>query len=208
VADELAHRVKSEHYLQLKVQLLEEHLRLQRIKKYVLGSEKLSNLQLELLEQSLGSARLRYRQRGHREKPASCSQTNPKQAHPGRQSLPASLSRVERMIACTSEQCTCTHCKQETAVIGYDQSEQLEVEPPKYFVMVIKREKRGCRHCSVGNVVAAPLPARIIETNPRVLRTYPAIGQEPIRKSCYCSIRDILQQCEGALRVCNSCGMH
>src|ERR1035438_631578 len=38
-------------YSKLKIQLLEERLRLQRIEKYGPGSERLSNLQLELLVQ-------------------------------------------------------------------------------------------------------------------------------------------------------------
>ena len=38
----------------MKIQVLEERLRLQRIQKYGPGSEKLSNLQLELLEQEPG----------------------------------------------------------------------------------------------------------------------------------------------------------
>jgi hypothetical protein len=37
------------------------------------------------------------------------------------------------------------------------------VEPAKYFVRVIKREKRACRHCEKRSVVAAPLPDRIVE---------------------------------------------
>jgi transposase len=49
------------------------------------------------------------------------------------------------------------------AVIGYDQSEQLDVEPARYFVVVTKREKRACRCCEQGGVVAAPAPARIID---------------------------------------------
>ena len=49
------------------------------------------------------------------------------------------------------------------AVIGYDQSEQLDVEPAKYFVLVTKREKRACKCCGQGGVVSAPAPARIIE---------------------------------------------
>jgi transposase len=48
-------------------------------------------------------------------------------------------------------------------VIGYDQSEQLDVEPAKYFVTVIKREKRACRCCEQSGVTAAPIPERIIE---------------------------------------------
>ena len=42
-------------YSKLKIQVLEEKLRLQRIAKYGPGSEKLSNLQLELLEFEPGS---------------------------------------------------------------------------------------------------------------------------------------------------------
>ena len=41
-------------YSKLKIQVLEERLRLQRIEKYGPGSEKLSSLQLELLEQEPG----------------------------------------------------------------------------------------------------------------------------------------------------------
>jgi len=48
-------------------------------------------------------------------------------------------------------------------VIGCDQSEQLDVEPAKYFVLVTKREKRACKSCEAGGVVAAPVPARIID---------------------------------------------
>jgi len=46
-------------------------------------------------------------------------------------------------------------------VIGYDESEQLDVEPARYFVRVTKREKRACRRCST--VTAAPLAGRIVE---------------------------------------------
>jgi transposase len=70
---------------------------------------------------------------------------------------------VERVIACAPEQCTCKACGQPTAVIGYDVSEQLDLEPAKYFVVVTKREKRACKHCEEGGVAAAPVPARIIE---------------------------------------------
>jgi hypothetical protein len=41
-------------YARLKIQVLEEHLRLRRIAKYGPGSEKLSNLQLQLLEEEPG----------------------------------------------------------------------------------------------------------------------------------------------------------
>jgi len=52
--------------------------------------------------------------------------------HPGRQELPAELPRTEQIIACTAEQCVCGKCGKQTAVIGYESSEQLDVEPAKY----------------------------------------------------------------------------
>jgi transposase len=57
----------------------------------------------------------------------------------------------------------CSHCGQPTTVIDYETSEQVDVEPAKYFVLLTKREKRACQHCEQGGVAAAPAPARIIE---------------------------------------------
>ena len=81
------------------------------------------------------------------------STENKKRRHPGRQELPADLPRVERVIGCPPEQCLCKACGQEMAVIGYDESEQLDVEPAKYFVLVTRREKRACKCCAEGGVV-------------------------------------------------------
>ena len=82
--------------------------------------------------------------------------------HPGRQQLPAHLPRVEQVIGCTPEQCVCQQCGKEKAVIGYEQSEQLDVEPARYFVVVTKREKRACTECAQG-VSTAAVPERIVE---------------------------------------------
>jgi transposase len=153
------------HWAYLKIQVLEERLRWQRIQKYGPGSEKLSDTQLELLEREPGVSDLEVQAESAREPlppgPESTPRTQRRRPHPGRQELPADLPRVERVIACTPEQCS--HCGQATTVIGYDTSEQLDVEPAKYFVLVTKREKRACRHCEQGGVAAAPAPARIIE---------------------------------------------
>ena len=82
--------------------------------------------------------------------------------HPGRQELPAHLQRVEKIIACTPEQCICSQCGKDKELIGCETSEQLDVEPAKHFVLVTKREKRACRRCEEQGVETAPLPARII----------------------------------------------
>jgi len=148
----------------LKIQLLEERLRLQRIQKYGPASEKLSNAQLELLEEEPGVSNLEVAAESAREPLPAAAPLQPKRTrkHPGRQTLPPDLSRVERVIPCTPEQSRCAHCGEPTEVIGYEQSEQLDVEPAKYFVLVTKREKRGCRCCQRG-VATAPAPARIVE---------------------------------------------
>lgn len=150
-------------YAELKIQVLEERLRLQRIQKYGPGSEKLSNEQLELLEWEPGMSTAEVQAESARG-PLPARAVEKKVArHPGRQALPADLPRVERVIACTAEQCVCGGCGRETTVIGYEESEQLDVEPAKYFVVVTQREKRACKSCEERGVQAAPLPPRIIE---------------------------------------------
>jgi len=67
------------------------------------------------------------------------------------------------VLVCTPEQCTCRACGQPTTVIGYDRSEQLDVEPARYFVLVTKREKRVCQFCQEGGIATAPLATRIID---------------------------------------------
>jgi transposase len=146
----------------LQIQNLKAQLRLALIKKYGPGSEKLSGAQLSLLELEPGVSNVEVQAESVRE-PLPASTDRKSRPHPGRQELPAELPRVERVIACAPEQCTCAACGQPTTVIGYDVSEQLDVEPAKHFVVVTKREKRACKHCEEGGVAAAPVPARIIE---------------------------------------------
>jgi hypothetical protein len=123
--------------------VLEDRLRLQRIKKYGPGSEKLSDAQLELLELEPGVSNPEVKAESQRE-PLPRSRA-PRRPHPGRQSLPEHLPRVERILACTPEQETCPGCGKETVVIGHDQSERLDVEPAKYFVEVTKRKSGRAR---------------------------------------------------------------
>jgi transposase len=147
----------------LKIQVLELRLRLQRIQKYGPASEKLNDAQLELLELEPGVSSAEVQAESEREPPPAKTGSKKRRPHPGRQELPADLPRVERVIACAPEQCACRACGQPMAVIGYKQSEQLDVEPAKYFVQVTKREKRACQSCGEGGVVAAPVPARIVD---------------------------------------------
>jgi transposase len=148
-------------FAEYKVRVLEERLRLVQIEKYGPGSEKLSDAQLELLELEPGvsSAEVAAEsQRAQLQLPLKATRK-----HPGRQELPADLPRVEQLISCTPQQCVCGKCGKQTVLIGYETSEQLDVEPAKYFVRVTKREKRACKGCEEQGVQSAPLPARIID---------------------------------------------
>jgi len=162
-ADEIVALKRALALAHLQIQDLKEQLRLERIKKYGPGSEKLTEAQLNLLELEPGVSNVEVRAESERELLPAPAQTRKRRKHSGRQELPADLPRVERVIACAPEQCTCSACGQPTVVIGYDVSEQLDVEPAKYFVVVTKREKRACKHCEESGVTAAPVPDRIVE---------------------------------------------
>jgi transposase len=154
---------KQLQWAELRIQALEEQLRLERIAKYGPGSEKLNSTQLELLEWELGVSGDEVEAESKREPLPTAESENRRKRHPGRQTLSAELPRVERVIPSEAEQCSCQACGRETAVIGYEQSEQLDVKPAEYFVLVTKREKRVCRSCEEAGVITAPLPSRIID---------------------------------------------
>ena len=145
----------------LKIQSLLEELRKKRIEQLGPRSETLSDLQLELLlDQEPGTSRDEVEAEAKRE-PLPNIPPRERKPHPGRQRLPENLERVEEVIPCPSQHCT--HCGSETAVIGYDESEVLDVHPKRYFVRVTKREKRACRCCEQATVTMPELAPRIIE---------------------------------------------
>jgi transposase len=157
---------KELEWSRLKIQALEERLRMEMIRKYGPKSEALNDAQLQLLELEPGVSAAEVEAEAERESLPPVSPLKAKSRttgkHPGRQELPAALPRVENIIACTPEQCVCQLCGKDTVVIGYEQSEQLDVKPAEYIVVVTRREKRSCKGCADG-VSTAPLPERIIE---------------------------------------------
>jgi transposase len=164
-AEQVAYLTKELARAELKIRALEERLRLELIRKYGPKSEQLNDAQLLLLDLEPGVSTQEVEAEAEREPlPPPTPETMKRKSgkHPGRQQLPAGLPRVERIVSCTPEQCVCKACGQQTVVIGYERSEQLDVEPARYFVVVTRREKRACRDCAEG-VTAAPLSARIIE---------------------------------------------
>ena len=111
---------------ELKIQKLEEELRLERIKKYGKRSETLSDLQLELLdlEPAVSSEEVAAEsQRGplpesNESNNKTDKQRRNRQNHPGRNELPASLERIDKIIPYAPEFCTYGKCGGDTKVIG------------------------------------------------------------------------------------------
>jgi transposase len=169
------------------IRQLKEALRLERIRKYGSRSEKLSDLQLQLLdlepavssdeiETEIASGPLSEEQTA-----SSAAQQKKRKPHLGRNELPAHLDRIEEIVACAAEQCKCGKCGRETKVIGYEGTEVLGMKPAVHFVRVIKREKRACKSCAEHGVVTAPAPVRIA---PKSIFADETIVEFIVRKYC------------------------
>lgn len=77
----------------------------------------------------------------------------------GRQSLPPELARIEHRHE--PQSCQCGQCGAALVKIGEDISEQLDVEPARFFVHRHIRPQYACRPCET--VTAAPVPAAVID---------------------------------------------
>ncbi len=76
-----------------------------------------------------------------------------------RQPLPNHLPRIEHRHE--PESCTCGQCGKDLVKIGEDVTEQLDVEPAKFFVHRHIRPQYACRTCET--VTAAPIPPAVID---------------------------------------------
>lgn len=167
-AEQLLRKDRALAIAEMKIRVLEERLRLERIARYGKHSERLSDLQLQLLELEPGVSSEEIEAESERSPltPKTSKDKGKTKAknedHPGRNKLPAHLKREEQIIACTAEQCVCGKCGGPNTVIGYEESEVLDVKPAEYFVTVIKREKRACARCEQQGVATAPAPERIV----------------------------------------------
>jgi transposase len=77
----------------------------------------------------------------------------------GRQPLPPELPRIEHRHEPAS--CQCDACGRDLVKIGEDVSEQLDVEPARFFVHRHIRPQYACRGCET--VTAAPIPPAVID---------------------------------------------
>lgn len=96
------------HWAQLKIQVLEERLRQQRIRMLGPQSETLSNLQLELLADEEPGVTAEEVEAESRRDPVQKMPPRERKPHPGRERLPENLRRVEKVILCPEQ--TCRSC--------------------------------------------------------------------------------------------------
>jgi|OpeIllAssembly_1097287.scaffolds.fasta_scaffold36253_1 transposase len=148
------------------IQLKDEQLRLAILRRFGPKGEKLSQLQTVLLLEEPSVTAQEVAQEAELPQPQKDPPVprakHPRPHHPGRERLPEHLERREEVIPCCPEDCTCDKCGAERPVIGYEVREELACEPAKFWVRVIKREKRGSHCQGEAGVATAPAPAQIV----------------------------------------------
>jgi transposase len=162
VAEQLARRDTELHAAQTKIQALTLELAHLRRMRFGAKSEALSaevrDLFQETREADIAAAQAELAKRqadaGEQAKPPRAPRRRA-----GRQPLPEHLPRIEHRHE--PESCTCGQCGKALSLIGEDISEQLDVEPAKFFVHRHIRPQYACRTCET--VTAAPIPAAVID---------------------------------------------
>ena len=146
--------------LAIENKLLQEAIRLLRLKKYGARSEQLSDAQLTLLELEPGVTREEVA--AEAALPAREKKIVRVAAPHGRAALPAHLPRVEELILVPAAERHCATCACPKCAMGYDVTEVLDLKPVELFVRVIKREKLACPAHPEKGVSTGPLKERIV----------------------------------------------
>ena len=146
----------------LKIQaLILELAHLRRIR-YGVKNEALSSIQSDLFEETCTEdiAALQAEVEQAEGDQTGPTVTKPKRPRAGRQPLPPHLPRIEHRHE--PESCQCGQCGKDLIKIGEDITEQLDVEPAKFFVHRHIRPQYACRGCET--ITAAPIPPAIIDS--------------------------------------------
>lgn len=150
---------KEIHSQQLKIQALTMELAYLRRNLFGKKSESLSahpDLFEETLQTDLAAVHAEIEQL---DPSAKADSAKSKRSRAGRQPLPEHLPRIEHRHE--PESCQCSQCGHNLVKIGEDISEQLDVEPAKFFVHRHIRPQYACKTCEI--VTAAPIPPAIID---------------------------------------------
>ena len=150
------------HAAKTKIQALTLELAHQRRMRFGVRSEALSAEQRDLFQETLASD-LAAAEAEMAKRLADAPATPPAPPTPrpraGRQPLPEHLPRIEHRHE--PESCLCGECGKDLVKIGEDISEQLDIEPARFFVHRHIRPQYACRACET--VSAAPIPPAVID---------------------------------------------
>ncbi len=122
-------------------------------------NESLSSVQLSLFEEALQSDMTAVATEIEQLDPSAKAQAKSPRSRAGRQPLPDHLPRIEHRHE--SESCQCGQCGRDLIKIGEDVTEQLDVEPSKFFVHRHIRPQYACKSCET--VTAEPVPPAVID---------------------------------------------
>lgn len=151
---------KEVRFQQLKIQALTMELAYLRRIRFGKKSESLSSAHPDLFEETLQTDLAAVNAEIEQLDPtAKADSVKPPRSRAGRQPLPNHLPRIEHRHE--PESCECDQCGHQLVKIGEDVSEQLDVEPAKFFVHRHIRPQYACKTCET--VTAAPIPPAIID---------------------------------------------
>lgn len=162
LAVQITHRDTELFAAKAKIQALTLELAHLRRMRFGASSETLSAEQRDLFQETLASDSAEAAAELARQLAAApASPVAPPMPRPraGRQPLPDHLPRIEHRHE--PESCTCGQCGKTLVKIGEDISEQLDVEPARFFVHRHIRPQYACRACET--VSAAPIPSAVID---------------------------------------------
>lgn len=143
----------------LKIQALTLELAHHRRIRFGNKSEAFSPEQRELFQETWDTDLAALEAEADQQAEALEPKDRPKRQRAGRQALPEHLPRIEHRHE--PESCTCGQCGKDLVKIGEDISEQLDIEPARFFVHRHIRPQYACRACET--VSAAPIPPAVID---------------------------------------------
>lgn len=144
----------------LKIQALTMELAHLRRIRFGKKNESLSTEQLSLFEESvLADIAAVDAEIEQIDSTAKTTATKSPRTRAGRQPLPDHLPRIEHRHEPAS--CQCGQCGNKLVKIGEDMTEQLDVEPARFFVHRHIRPQYACKSCET--VTAEPVPPAVID---------------------------------------------
>lgn len=147
------------HTANIKIQALTLELAHHRRMRFGAKAEALSADQRDLFQETWETDLAELEARVDAEVEVEADAPKKKRVRAGRQPLPDHLERVVHLHE--PDSCTCGQCGGELVKIGEDITEQLDVEPARFFVHRHIRPQYACRPCET--VTAAYIPPAIID---------------------------------------------